>query len=103
MFAIIEVGSRQYKVSVGDKIQTERIKDKSDTNVTFDKVLLLVDKNEINIGTPYIENAKVIGKVVNETKGKKIIVFKYRPKKRYRKKKSHRQIYSTVEILEIKK
>lgn len=103
MFAIIESGSKQYKVSVGDKIKIEKIKGQSNDNIIFDKVLLLVDKNETKIGTPYLEKVQVVGKKIKDVKGKKLIVFKYKPKKRYRKKKGHRQTYTEVEILEIKK
>lgn len=103
MFAIIESGSKQYKVSVGDKIKIEKIKGQSNDNIIFDKVLLLVDKNETKIGTPYLEKVQVVGKKLKDVKGKKLIVFKYKPKKRYRKKKGHRQTYTEVEILEIKK
>lgn len=102
MFAIIETGSKQYKVSVGDKIKIELLKNIKDDNIVFDKILLIADDGKTKIGMPYLDNAKVTAKILGEIKDKKLIVFKYKPKKRYRKKKGHRQKYTMVEILEIK-
>ena len=100
MYAIIEACGRQYKVQEGDKVFFEKLQEKEGDKVVFDKVVLISgDKQEI--GTPYVKNAKVEGKVVAHTKGKKIVVFKYRPKKGSKTKKGHRQNYTKVEITKI--
>ena len=100
MYAIIEACGRQYKVQEGDKVFFEKLQEKEGDKVVFDKVVLISgDKQEI--GTPYVKNAKVEGKVVAHTKGKKIVVFKYRPKKGSKTKKGHRQNYTQVEITKI--
>lgn len=97
--AVIETGGKQYKVSEGQKIKIEKlVSDKGD--VIFDKVLLISDK-DVKVGTPYLENAKVEGKVVKEGREKKKIVFRYHSKTRYRKKKGHRQPFTEVEITKI--
>lgn len=101
LFAIIESGSKQYKVSVGDKIVIDRIKNQKEKKIVFNKVLLVADKDNIQIGMPYIEKAVAEGTILGDKKGKKIIIFKYKPKKRYRRKKGHRQVYTEVEITKI--
>ena len=103
MLAIIKTGVKQYLVSPGKKIKVEKIEKKEGKEVIFDQVLLLEKQNRIEIGTPSIKGAKVIGKVLGHGKGKKIIVFKYKAKKRYKVKKGHRQPFTEVEILEIRK
>ena len=103
MLAIIKTGGKQYLVSPGKKIKVEKIEKKEGKEVIFDQVLLLEKQNRIEIGTPSIKGAKVIGKVLGHGKGKKIIVFKYKAKKRYKVKKGHRQPFTEVEILEIRK
>jgi large subunit ribosomal protein L21 len=100
--AVIKTGGKQYLVQEGDKIKIEKIDKKVGEEVIFDEVLLLEnEKGEIKIGQPFLENAKVIGKVLAQGKGKKIIVLKYKPKRRYRVKKGHRQRYTEVEIVKI--
>ncbi|MCD6410600.1 50S ribosomal protein L21 [bacterium] len=103
MFAVIKTGGKQYLVKPGDKIKIEKIKNKEGEEVTFEEVLLVSEDGKTEIGKPLVDGAKVKAKVLEQGKGKKIIVFKYRPKKRYRKKQGHRQPYTLVEILEIKK
>lgn len=100
MYAIIEACGRQYKVKEGDKVFFEKLEEKEGDNVTFDKVILVSGEKQI-IGTPYVKEAKVEGKVLEHTKGKKIIVFKFRPKKGSQTKKGHRQNYTKVEITKI--
>ena len=86
-------------VSVGDKIKIEKIETADKKEVVFDEVLLIADdKEEIKIGAPFIKGAKVKAKVLAQDKAKKIIVFKYKPKKRSQKKMGHRQPYTEVEI-----
>ncbi|MFV0247137.1 MAG: 50S ribosomal protein L21 [Mycoplasmatales bacterium] len=97
MNAVIKTGGKQYNVSEKDIIYVEKLDVEEGKTVTFDEVLALGDK----IGTPLVEGAKVSGKVLKHGKGKKIIVFKYRPKKDSRTKKGHRQNYTKVEITKI--
>ncbi|MBI2450800.1 MAG: 50S ribosomal protein L21 [Parcubacteria group bacterium] len=101
MFAVIETGGKQYKVSPKQKIKIEKISQKEKENFIFDKILL-VENKEIQIGTPYIKGATVSGRVLKQGKDEKKIIFKYHSKTRYRKKKGHRQPFTEVEILDIK-
>jgi large subunit ribosomal protein L21 len=94
--AVIKTGGKQYLVSPGQKIQIEKVEKKGE--IVFDQVLLLVKDEKIKIGKPMVEGAKVIGKILGEEKGKKIVILKHRPRSSYRVKKGHRQIYTIVEI-----
>jgi large subunit ribosomal protein L21 len=94
--AVIKTGGKQYLVSPGQKIQIEKVEKEGE--IVFDQVLLLVKDEKIKIGKPVVEGAKVIGKVLGEEKGKKIVILKHRPRSSYRVKKGHRQIYTIVEI-----
>ena len=101
MFAVIRTGGKQYLVSPGDKIKVEKLNEEK-KEVVFDEVLLVVSgKKTVKIGDPLVKGAKVKAKVIKQDRAKKIIVFKYKPKKRYQKKKGHRQPYTEVEILKI--
>ena len=102
MYAIIEACGKQYKVSKGDVVFFEKLDTEEGKTVKFDKVVLVSDDKIIEVGTPYVKGVKVEGKVVAHGKGKKIIVFKYKPKKNYRRKQGHRQPYTKVEITSIK-
>lgn len=102
MYAIIEACGKQYKVSKGDVVFFEKLDDEEGKKVKFDKVILISDDKKIEVGTPYVKGAAVEGKVVAHGKGKKIIVFKYKAKKNYRRKQGHRQPYTKVEITAIK-
>ncbi len=97
MYAVIETGGKQYRVSVGDKVKVEKLGLNEGDKVTFDKVLIVSD-SDVKVGKPYIEGAKVEGKVLKEAKDKKIIVYKYKSKKNERTKKGHRQPFTLVEI-----
>lgn len=101
MLAVIKTGGKQYLVSPGQKIKIEKIQGKEEKEISFKEVLLLEKNGKIEIGKPLIKGAKVIGKVLKQGKGKKIIVFKYRPKTRYKIKKGHRQFFTEVEITKI--
>ena len=103
MYAIIESCGKQYKVAQGDVVFFEKLDAEVDKKVTFDNVVLVSDGEKIEIGNPYVKGFKVEGKVLAHGKGKKIIVFKYKPKKNYRRKQGHRQPYTKVEITAIKK
>ena len=98
MHAIIETGGKQYKVTEGDTLFIEKLPVEAGEAVTFDKVLAVIDGDKITVGTPVVEGAKVDGSVVKNGKGKKVIVFKYKPKKGYRRKQGHRQPYTKVTI-----
>ena len=102
MYAIIEACGKQYKVLEGDTIFFEKLDVEEGKKVTFDKVILLSNDKDIKIGNPYVKDVKVEGKVLSHGKGKKIIVFKMKPKKNERTKQGHRQPYTKVEITSIK-
>jgi large subunit ribosomal protein L21 len=102
MFAIIETGGKQYKVTPGQKLKIEKLETKAGDGLAFDKVLLVADGENVKIGVPYIDGAKVEGKVVRQGHNKTVVVFKYHSKTRYRKKKGHRQLFTEVEITGIK-
>lgn len=101
MLAIIKTGGKQYIVSPGQKIKIEKIDKKEGSEITFSEVLLLEKGRKLEIGRPFIDGAKVIGKILKHDKGKKVIVFKYKPKSRYKKKAGHRQPFTEVKILRI--
>lgn len=101
MFAVIESGGKQYRVSPGTKIKVEKIPAEGESFI-FDKVLLVSDGKEVKIGKPYLEGSKVEAKVLKQARARKVIVFRYHSKTRYRKKKGHRQHYTEVEITSIK-
>jgi len=99
--AVIKTGGKQYLVSPGQKIKIEKINKKEGDEITFKEVLLLEKGKKLEIGTPLVKEAKVIGKVLKQAKAKKIIVFKYQRKTRYKLKKGHRQPFSEIEILKV--
>ncbi len=98
MYAVIEACGRQYKVQKGDVVFFEKLDSEEGKTVSFDKVVLVSDEGKVQVGNPYVSGAKVEGKVVAHGKGKKITVFKYKPKKNERKTQGHRQEYTKVEI-----
>lgn len=97
MYAIIETGGKQYKVANGDVIYVEKLNAEDDATVDFNVVALSTDDG-IKVGAPYVEGAKVTGKVIKNGKGKKVTVFTYKPKKGEKRKMGHRQPYTKVEI-----
>jgi len=100
--AVIETGGKQYKVAVGQKIQIEKLAKEVGSEISFDKILLIADGEEVSVGAPYIKGAEVKAKITENYKDDKKIVFKYHSKTRRRKKKGHRQQMTEVEILNIK-
>ena len=98
MYAIIETGGKQYKVAEGDTLFIEKLPVEAGENVTFDKVLAILDGDKATFGAPVVEGAKVSASVVKNGKGKKIRIFKYNPKKGYRRRQGHRQPYTKVAI-----
>jgi len=101
MLAVIKTGGKQYLVKPGEKIKIEKIKGKESKEITFKEVLLVEKNKKMEIGTPLVKGAKVTGKILSQGKGKKVIVFKYKPKTRYKKKAGHRQLFTEVEITKI--
>lgn len=101
-FAIVETGGKQYKVAPGQKLKVEKLNAEPGASLTLDKVLLVADGEDVKVGAPYLEGAKVEAKVLKQGKEKTKIVFKYHSKTRYRKKKGHRQQFTELEVLSVK-
>ncbi|ABN51401.1 MAG TPA: 50S ribosomal protein L21 [Hungateiclostridium thermocellum] len=101
MYAVIETGGKQYKVQEGDVLFIEKLANEEGSTVTFDKVVAVSKDDKVSFGTPFVSNASVTAKVLCHGKGKKIIVFKYKPKKGYRRKQGHRQPYTKIQIEKI--
>lgn len=101
MYALIETGGKQYRVEEGDTLFIEKLDVDKGEEVSFDKVLFLSKDEDLVVGKPYVEGAKVEGKVLEQGKAKKIIVYRYKAKKNYRKKQGHRQPYTKVQIEKI--
>ena len=100
-FAVIKTGGKQYLVSPGDKIKIEKLKEEEGKEIVFSDVLLLEKQDKLEIGTPNLKGAKVTAKILEQGKGKKVIVFKYKAKKREKTKKGHRQPFTEIEITKI--
>lgn len=101
MYAIIETGGKQYKVSEGDVLFIEKLEVSPEDSVKFDKILAVGSDNDVKIGAPYVDGVSVDAKVLKNGKAKKIMIFKYKPKKGYRRRQGHRQPYTKVEISKI--
>lgn len=99
--AVIKTGGKQYLVKKGNKIKIEKLEEKEGKEITFTDVLLVQKDKRVEIGKPVIKDAKVVAKILEQGKGDKIIIFKYKSKKRYKKKAGHRQPYTEVEIKDI--
>ena len=103
MYAIIKTGGKQYKVSEGDMLRVEKIDGSAGDKVELDNVLLIGEDENVEVGMPIVAGSKVIAKIVEQGKAKKIIVFKTKRRKGYRKKRGHRQLYTSLKIEGIKK
>lgn len=101
MYAIIETGGKQYKVVEGDVIKTDLLESEVGADVTFDRVVLASSDGSVTVGSPLVSGASVTGTVLRQDKDKKILVFKYKPKKRVRKLTGHRQRFAEVKITKI--
>ncbi len=101
MFAVIETGGKQYRVEKGDTLDVELLDDKAGKKVELNKVLLISKQGKVEIGKPYVKGAKVHGKILDNVKDKKVVCFKYKSKKNYRRTLGHRQRYSRVQIEKI--
>ena len=102
MYAIVETGGKQYPVEEGRYVEVELLDAEKDSKVVFDKIVMLVNGKKSKVGQPYVANAKVEGTILKTDRAKKIIVFKQRPKKGYRKKQGHRQGFTRVMINKIR-
>ena len=102
MFAVIKTGGKQYRVQEGDVIYVEKLNAEVDAVVDFD-VLLCGEGEDVTVGTPVVEGAKVEGKVLGQGKGEKLVVFKFKAKKGFRRTNGHRQPFTKVEITKISK
>jgi len=102
VYAVIETGGKQYRVEEGTLLEHERISGlKADDEVVFDRVLLIVNDGNVRVGTPHLEGVTVTGRVCEEKRGDKVIVYKYKSKKGYRRKRGHRQTVMKTQITEI--
>ena len=98
MYAVVASGGKQYRVQEGDTLKIEKIPGDVGTDVAFDQVLMVSDGDDVKIGQPVLENAVVNGTIIEQGKGRKILVFKYKRRKRYRRKQGHRQLFTAVKI-----
>lgn len=101
MYAVIETGGKQYRVQKGDVISVEKLGLIEGEGYTFDKVLLVSAEDGIKVGNPYVEGATVAASTIEEGRGKKVVIYKYKSKKGYHKKTGHRQYYTKLMINEI--
>lgn len=102
MYAVIQTGGKQYLAKPGEEVKVEKLEGNVGDTITFERVLLTSDGENINIGKPYLENTKVVGRITRHDRDKKIVVFKYKRRKNYRKKRGHRQGFTKVRIEDIK-
>jgi large subunit ribosomal protein L21 len=98
MYAVVNTGGKQYKVQKGETLRIEKIPGEVGSQVTFDKVLMVADGENVRVGQPLLEKAAVMASIVEQDKAKKIIIFKYKRRKRYRRKQGHRQPYTAIRI-----
>jgi len=101
MIAVIESGSKQYTVNEGDELLVEKLEGKEGAKVKIDKVLLVANEKKISIGQPVVKSGKVTAKLIAQVKGPKLVIFKYKKRKKYRRKIGHRQQYSKIKIEKI--
>lgn len=101
MYAIVRTGGKQYQVAPGDIIEIEKLSAEVGESISFDEVLLVRDDNKIQVGTPLVGGSSVKGKVMAHDKAKKVLIFKFRRRKDFRKKNGHRQEFTRVKIEEI--
>ena len=102
MYAIVDSGGKQYKAQEGEILRVEKLAGNVGDSVSFDRILMFSDGENVNVGTPLLEDVAVNGHIVEQGKAKKIIVFKYKRRKRYRRKRGHRQQFTAVKVDSIK-
>ncbi len=100
-YAVVEAGGKQYRAEEGRTLMVDLLPAKAGEKVTLEKVLLLVDEDDVKVGAPYVDGAKIQAKVVDQVKAKKVFVFKYKPKSQYRRRFGHRQQYTRLLVEEI--
>ena len=101
MFAVVQIGSSQYKISEGDVIEANRLTDEAGKDIVLDKILFYSNGNDVRIGQPYLKDVQVTAKVVGDRLGEKLVAFKFRRRKNYAKKKGHRQKLTALNITKI--
>ena len=98
MHAVFQTGGKQYRVAPGDSVLIEKVPGNQGDSVTFDKIIMTSDGEQVSVGRPYLESARVTGRIVRQGKARKVIAFKFRRRKGYRKKIGHRQQFTQVQI-----
>jgi len=101
MYAIIETGGKQYAVAPGDKVRVEKLEGEPGHEVTLDNVLLLAKDEQVTVGTPTVAGTKVTGTILSQGRGRKVLVFKMRRRKNYRRKQGHRQAFTEIQVTDI--
>ena len=101
MYAVLETGGKQYRVSPGDLVKVERLGGEPGSPVRFDRVLLVAEGDRVTVGTPTVAGVSVAGEVVGQGRGPKVIVFKFKRRKKYRRTQGHRQAQTTIRITAI--
>lgn len=101
MYAVVETGGKQYRVAVGQEIDVEKLEGEPGAEVALERVLLVADAGQVSVGAPLVAGARVLATVEDQHKDAKVIVFKFRAKKRYRRKRGHRQLLTRLRIKEI--
>ena len=103
MFAVLKTGGKQYKVAQGDVIQVEKLEGNVGDKVTLDQVLMIGEEDKVDVGAPLLDGTTVIGEIIDQIKGPKIIVFKKKRRKKYRRTNGHRQLITHLKITDISK
>lgn len=103
MYAVIKTGGKQYRVTEGDLLRIEKVTGEVGEAIELEEVLMIANGEQIDVGRPVLTESRVVGEIVEQGKGKKIIVFKSKRRKGYRKKQGHRQLYTLLKIKEIKR
>ena len=101
MYAIIKTGGKQYRISPGDVLRVERLPGERGDEVILDQVLLVTDGDAVQVGTPLVANATVRTEILRQGKGKKVLIFKKKRRKNYRRKQGHRQLFTALQVNEI--
>ena len=101
MYAVVKSGGKEYRVSKGDIIQLEKLNAKVGDSVTFNDVMMVADGGDVRIGTPYLPNVAITGQIIQESKAKKVLTYKMKRRKNYRRFKGHRQTYTSFRVDEI--